>query len=169
MNNYLGSLAGIKFNGMFRQLGLIILNFGEPVTATLHVGCMLRICKADKILLADSDEFLKADGISKTEEDYVRLEEEEYINDTNSLLAKNLDLVNDLLKNKVVKKVKVSSYQDLEIVFDDEVVIQILPDSLEKGTEYYRYIKFVPHIDDADYKSEHYVIHNFEGRPMLKG
>ena len=90
MKTFLDNLVGRKFNGIFRQLGLIILNFDEPITASLHIGCMLRVCKANKILLMDSDEFLNVDGLSKTQEDYLRLEEDGYINDPNSLFVENI-------------------------------------------------------------------------------
>ena len=68
---------------------------------------------------------------------------------------------------RTVCLLKISSYNDLEIKFNDDIVIQIFPDSLEKGKEYYRYIEFRPHIDDDNCKSEHYVIYNNDGVPVL--
>ncbi len=157
------------FNNFFKQMDLIIINWGDPIQYSLHIASAVRVCCGDKIILNLSDEFLTKEGLPKGKEAYERLDTAGFINDPDSLLAENIARVNQLLKGKRVKKVDVSKWQDLTITFSDDIEIQIMPDCLEKDFEYYRFIEFIPYYDDKlnDYKSVHYVVKNTQSIPML--
>lgn len=162
-------LKASKFNNIFKQLDLIIINFGAPIQYSLHIASAVRVCHGNKIILNLSDEFLTKEGLPKTQEVYERLEKEGFINDPDSLLATNIALVNQLLDGKTVEKVKISKWQDLTITFPGDIEIQIMQDCIEKDFEYYRFIEFIPYLDDNfnDDKSVHYVVINERGIPML--
>lgn len=159
-----------KFSGLFKQLDLIIINFGDPIRYSLHIGCAVRICQGKRIIFNVSDEFFDQNGLPKSDRVYEQLESEGYINDPCSLLSKNIELVNGFLKEQRAKKVKVSEWKDLLIDFDNGIEIQIMPDCLQKDFEYYRIIKFVPQYSDdpQNYISIHYVVKNDRGEPVLE-
>ncbi len=158
-----------EFINLFKQLDLLIINFGKPIKYSLHIASGVRICWGEKIVLNVSDEFFTKDGFPKSNEVYEQLEKEGIINDPNSLLEENIKKVNRLLKGKRVKKVKISKWKDLLIDFDDDIEIQIMPDCLERGFEYYRFIEFIPSLkDESNYESIHYIVSNDAGRPRLE-
>lgn len=162
-------LSKTSFNHLFKQMDLIVINFGDPIQYSLHVASAVRVCHGDEIILNLSDEYFTKEGLPKSNETYERLEEEGYISDPNSLLASNIARVNSLLKGKIVKKVGVSRWQDLTLSFSEDLVIQIMQDCLEKDFEYYRFIEFLPHYNEdlEKYGSVHYVVKNKGGIPVL--
>lgn len=172
MNNktIFNELIGNHLSKIFKQMDLLIINFNNPITLSLHVACMVRIYDKHNILLTSSDEFFTTEGFEKEVPQYEYLQDQGYINDPNCLLSKNLDKVNKLLYNKKVKNIVISKWMDLKIIFENGIVIQILPDCLMCNFEYYRIIDFEPYLDDDfnNYKSNHYVVCNVKGKPTLK-
>ena len=144
---------------------MLIINFGENITHSLHVNCFVRIISGDKILLTSSDEYFLKDGTHKTEEDFKKEEEKGIIADKHSLLAANIKAVKKLLRNRKVLRIDTTLNADLFISFDNGVVIQIMPDCIAKSYEYYRFIKFEPHWnEDFDkFKSSHFVVRSEAG------
>lgn len=165
VEKFLSELKGKKFNTLFKQFDMLIINFGDKITDSFHINCLVRICNGNKMLLTSADEYFTCDGLQKSKDDYNFLEQNEIINDPNSLLAKNIDKVNKILRGETVTRIKVSLHKDVYIYFANNVIIQILPDCLEKGYEYFRYIKFVPCWDEKlnNFKSVHYVAINNQG------
>lgn len=161
----LSELKGKKFNTLFKQFNMLIINFGDEITDSFHINCLVRIINGNRLLLTSADEYFTADGLQKSDDDYNTLEQNEIINDPNSLLAKNIEKVNKILRGEEVTRIKVSPCKDVYIYFANDVIIQILPDCLEKCYEYYRYIKFVPCWDEKldNFKSVHYVALNNQG------
>lgn len=167
--NILNNLIGSHFNIAFKQLDLLIINFNEPITLSLHIGCMVRICNKNEILLTIADEFFTQEGYKKTSEQIEQLDNDGYIYDPNSLLAKNLEKINRLLNKRAVKSVQVSNWMDCSIWFDNDIVIQIFPDCLMRDFEYFRIIEFKPNLDEFEkYESVHRAVLNVNGRPTLK-
>lgn len=166
----INDLVGTKFNKIFKQLNLFIINFSKPIKYSLHVAGMVRVCDDSKIVLTAADEFFTKDGLHKSNEMYNRLEEKEILVDPNDLLSLNLKSVNALLKNSHVVKVEISKWMDLFIYFDNNIVIQIFPDCLEKDYEYYRFIKFIPELsNNIDHcVSEHFIAINNNGKLEFK-
>lgn len=169
-SSLLNNLVGVKFNQIFKQLGLFIINFGEQIKYSLHIASMVRIYRENKIILTTSDEFFTKDGLEKSSERYQQLDAKCILTDTKDLLAKNLKIVNTLLKNAYVEKVETTKCMDLFIHFNNNVVIQIFPDCLAKNYEYYRFIEFMPALSDDSnkYTSEHYVLLNDNGELIFK-
>lgn len=162
-------LSMMSFNCLFKQMDLIVINWGFPIQYSLHVASAVRVCNGDKIILNLSDEYFTKEGLPKSEGTYEYLEKTGYINDPNSLLASNIAKVNCLLKGKKVQTVEVSRWKDLTIWFSDDIVVQIMQDCLEKDFEYYRFIEFLPHYekDLEKCRSVHYVVKNKGGIPTL--
>lgn len=136
------------FNNLFKQMDLIIINWGDPIQYSLHVASAIRICCGNQIILNPSDEFMTKEGLPKEEAVYERLEAEGFINDPNSLLAENIAKVNKLLKGKTVKKVEVSKWQDLTLILSNDIVIQIaffvnFPLSLPFRLPNYKYVGII--------------------------
>lgn len=162
-------IKNCKFNNLFKQLDLLIINLGDPIIFSIHIACAVRICQGERIILNISDEFFTEDGLAKNEEIYEWLEKNDIINDPKSLLALNIRKVNDLLKGKLIKKVEVSKWFDIILYFDDNIEIQIMPDCLERDFEYYRLIEYIPFYETMGrYRSTHYVLQNDQGYPKLK-
>ena len=159
-----------KFSGLFKQLDLIVINFCNPIKYSLHIGCAVRICQRNRIILNVSDEFFTQDGLPKSSEVYEQLVLDDYINDPCSLLSENIKKINDLLKEERVRRVKSSKWKDLVIYFKNGIEIQIMPDCLQKNFEYYRFIKYMPQYSDDSqkYTSIHYVVKNNHGEPYLE-
>lgn len=164
------NLIGKKFNTIFKQFDMLIINFGEPITNSIQVGSMVRICEKDKIIMTISDEFFTKEGLSKSDKIYEQLEKDELINDPNSLLAENLKKVNKLLENRIVRNIKINQWMDLFIYFDNNIIIQLFPDCLMRDYEYYRYIEFLPYWaeDSNDFYSVHHIIWNNHGQIAVK-
>lgn len=166
----INGLVGTKFNKIFKQLNLFIINFSKPIKYSLHVACMVRVCDGSNIVLTAADEFFTKDGLHKSDEIYKRLEKEGILVDPNDLLSHNLKSVNTLLKNSYVVKVEISKWMDLFIYFDNNIVIQVFPDCLEKDYEYYRFIKFIPELSNNidNCLSEHFIVINNNGKLEFK-
>ncbi len=154
-------IVNCAFNKLFRQLDMIIINFGEPIKISIHALCFVRIFKDSTILLTSSDEFFDKNGNELKEHASTNT----YSHTDKSLLDINIKKVNKLLKGEVVTKVNVSDLKDVTITFGNDVKVQILPDCLMKDYEYYRFIKFIPYLDEEQkrYQSEHYVVSNNNG------
>lgn len=166
---FLKNLNGMKFNKIFKQLDLFIINLGNPVKYSLHVSSMVRICYEEKIVLTASDCFFTKEGVQKSSERYKQLEEKGMLVDPTDMLSCNLKFVNSLLNNAYVKNVELTKWKDLYIYFNNNVVIQIFPDCLGKSYEYFRLINFIPALLHNDkYVSEHFVLLNNEGELVFK-
>ena len=83
-------IKGMKFNNLFKQLDMIIINLGDPIIYSLHVFSTVRVCHNEKIILNVSDEFFTKKGMPKNQRNYEKLNNQGYINDPNSLFAKNV-------------------------------------------------------------------------------
>ncbi len=170
MDKKIFKLKNLVFNQIFKSVYWIIINLGNPVKYSLHVLCNLRICHKDRIILCTSDEFLTKDAMSKPEERYEELNKEGYIFDPDSLLIQNMETANQLLKNKRVKKVKLTKWKDLILYFEGDIQLHCIIDTLEKDFEYYRILEFEPFmsLEDDDEKSNHIVVCNDNGTPKIE-
>lgn len=156
-------IVNCSFNNMFKQLDMLIINFDKPIRASIHARCFVRVFKDNTILLTSSDEFFDKNGNeleANTNGTHACTEE--------SLLDINIKRINKLMNGEFVTEVIVSDIKDITISFSNGVKIQILPDCLMKDYEYYRFIKFIPFLDDElkNYHSEHYVVSNVNGAVM---
>lgn len=146
----LKKLLNEKFKEMFALFcgDMIVINFDDKIKYSLHAQCFVRVTCARKILFTTSDVHFNPDRTQKCEEEK-----------DGNLLEYNMNIVNSLLQNAVVTKVKYNKVGDVAICFDNDVVIELIQDCLFVGFEYYRFISYSPYYDEEnlDQDSTHYV------------
>lgn len=140
-------LVGKKLNNIFKQWDMFIINFGDELEYTLHTGCFLRIKKGREIIMTYLDEYVypSLEFIPK------RVYKKDKFHEK-SLLKHSIGRTKLLLENAVVSRVSISEIADVDIVFDNGVIIEIRPDCLYENNEYYRFFEY------KDDTSLHYVV-----------
>lgn len=127
---------------------MCVINFGDDIKYSLHIFSFVRITQKDKLLLTASDEFF--------DKDYNRLDiPDESFED--SLLNINVLKVKEILKNSILIKIKVSEFNDLELIFDNGVVVEVGIDCMYNNYEYYRFIEFIPDFENST-KAIHHIV-----------
>ncbi|MCI8596724.1 MAG: hypothetical protein HFE35_07960 [Clostridia bacterium] len=130
-------LIGQKFCNIFYQptamvLGddIFVINFGNNIDYSLHVGTYLRFVLDNSILLTSCDIHFSPSYQS--------------INLRNSnektLLDKNLSNIKKLLKGSYVSSVSVTLTADIIITFSNNIKLEITTDCLCDDYEYYRFM-----------------------------
>jgi len=141
------TLIGKKLKDIFYQPvagvvsddNMFVVNFEcEKSKCSLNVFCFFRIHQADRILLNSSDEYFDENYSKLGMDDYNKAEENKF---KKTLLSKNIYSVKNLLKIAKIQSVSVSGIADIKIVFDNDVIIELLLDCLYDGYEYYRFIE----------------------------
>lgn len=138
----LKKIIGLEFNNIFYQKfykivdidDMIVVNFGkEENYFSLHVPCMVRILKKEKILLTSSDIYFT--------NNYNYPISDEVINNKDTLLDTAIDSVNELLNNAIVTEVSISIVGDVSIKFNNDILFQIILDCRVQDFEYYRFME----------------------------
>lgn len=140
-------IIGKKLNDIFKQLDFFVFNFGEEIEYCIHSYCFTKITMHGDILLSYLDEYLYPD--------HTPMEEEEYKKDElhqNSLLKLSIERVKKELSEAYVCEVRISETADLDIVFNNGIVLMNHTVSLCEGDEFYRIFKY------KDYSQSHCVV-----------
>lgn len=161
LENRLNDIVGLKLTEFYFQpteevLGgnVIVLNFGDKNRFSLHIQCFLRATFNGKIILTSSDEFFL--------QNYQKMPLEEYDEQNaydRSLLSKTSKELMILLELSVVETVFVSETADVVITFNNGAKIEVIPDCLSEGYEYYRFFNLKK-------GSIHYIV-NFRGKELV--
>lgn len=164
-NNFkvFNQLIGKKFNNIFSQLNMFIINFGDNIEYSFHVFTLLRIRDKNGILFMSNDKY-----VSK---DYQYIESDIYENDEFHLLSlqnETISRVNEILKKSSVKNVYKSVCGDIRIRFDNDLLLETIIDS-RVNDECYHLICFKPNFverDEIDSKDKgfHLVVRFYNGQ-----
>ncbi len=137
--DFFQELVGYKFNNVFKQVEMYIINFGEGIVFSLHTFTFCRILDDEHIYFTSNDEFFTKNFRSRTEKGYKNDELGKH-----SLLNESLKEIKKLLKNSYVQSVNLFPNGDLIITFDNGIRFETLIDRKMLNFEYYRLIKFNP-------------------------
>lgn len=126
-------------NEILSEENMLVFNFGNTIEFSLHVFCFCRIIMDGKILLTSSDEYFDENYNKLSLNKYNKALQNKF---KNTLMTKNCLLVKNILKKAIVKELLVNSVADIRIIFDNNVILEIIPDCLYSGYEYYRFFKY---------------------------
>lgn len=128
---------------------MFVINFGSNrVEYSLHSFNYVRFRDNKDILLTSADEYFSPE--------YTHLSDEEINSQEGfekSLIPVRIKNVKQLLKNAKVEKVEVKPWGDIDIRFDNGIVLEVSIDCSYEGYEYYRFI---------DVKNKKHYVVNFK-------
>lgn len=125
---------------------MFVINFGSnKVEYSLHSFSYVRFRNSKHILLTSADEYFSPKYTHLTDEEIYSQDGFE-----KSLIPVRIKNVKQLLKNARVVKVTVKDWGDIEINFDNEIVLEVSIDCSYEDYEYYRFIDVL--------KKRHYVV-----------
>jgi hypothetical protein len=150
------NIVGKKLNNIFKQLDFFIINFGVEIEYSLHTYCFLRVKTSNEIILTSSDEYYLPNYKHMSQRAYKQDELHE-----NSLLKITAEKTKEILKNAIVKKVKITNTADVIIVFDNGVINEMLPNFQQQKGEFFRFFKYHHH------DLPHYVVKFSQGQIVL--
>lgn len=154
--DFFQGLVGHKFNNIFKQVEMYILNLGDGIVFSLHTFTFCRILDNEHIYFTSTDEYYTKNFRSRTEKGYKNDELCKH-----SLLNESLKKVKELLKDSYVKSVNIFPNGDVVINFDNGIRFETLIDRKELNFEYFRLIKFDPSFEHNRRfykKSQHLVV-----------
>jgi hypothetical protein len=141
------SIVGLKLNNIFKQLDMFVISFGDEIEYALHICCCFRIRKEKQIIMTAADEYYYANHERMIKKDYKKDEMHE-----KSLLKYSIQNTKELLKDSVIKEVKISDTADIVITFGNGIVIESFVDFLCQDYELFRFFKH------KELEEPHYVV-----------